>query len=97
MKGSSTSASSSNWQGVVVTQTPQHGGRSVKQEFTDDEDGEENYDSNEVSDSSDTNSGKLTRKSSTKNNKSSIKTEIKSEFKTSTPGRRSNKDNKIVS
>lgn len=103
-KGSSTSASSSHWQGAVVTQTTQHQTRSVtKQHYTDDEDGDEDFDSgaDDGTDSSDTTSGKTTRKQSTKNNKNNSKNNSKSEFKSTTNstggGRRSNKDNKVVS
>lgn len=103
-KGSSTSTSSSHWQGAVVTQRPQGRARSAgKQRFTDDEDGDDDFDSGaeDGTDSSDTTSGKTTRKQNTKSNRSNSKDSIKSEFKSTSNstggGRRSNKDNKIVS
>lgn len=101
-KGSSTSASSSHWQGAVVTQRPQGQARiAVKQRFTDDEDGDDDFDSGaeDGTDSSDTTSGKSTRKQSTKSNRSrnNIKNEFKSTSNSTGGGRRSNKDNKIVS
>lgn len=106
-KGSSTSTSSSHWQGAVVTQRSQQQTRSaIKQQFTDDEDGDEDLDSGAeyiTDDSSDT-PAKTTRKSKTKNNKSNSKTVNKNEFKNTTNttnstggGRRANKDNKLVS
>lgn len=97
-------ASSSHWQGAVVTQRPQRG--TIKQHFSDDEDGDEDYDSggDEGSSSSDTTCGKMGRKQNTKNNISSSKTRIKSEYKNTAnasnnigSGRRTNsKDNKMV-
>lgn len=107
-KGSSTSTSSSHWQGAVVTQRSQQQTRSaiIKPQFTDDEDGDEDLDSGAeyITDDSSDIPAKTTRKSKTKNNKSNTKTVIKNEFKNTTNttnstggGRRANKDNKLVS
>jgi hypothetical protein len=101
VKGSSTSASSSHWQGVVVTQTPQRQSRSVnRRRFTDDENGEDDYDSvsDDGTDSSDTTTGKNISKQEIKNivTRTIIKNEFKNVGNSSGSGRR-NKDNKIVS
>ncbi|XP_025418233.1 transcription factor kayak isoform X2 [Sipha flava] len=101
VKGSSTSASSSHWQGVVVTQTPQRQSRSVnRRRFTDDENGEDDYDSvsDDGTDSSDTTTGKNISKQEIKNivTRTIIKNEFKNVGNSSGSGRR-NKDNKIMS
>jgi len=91
------SSNSSQWQGVVVTEKPHN---SLTRRFTDDEGGDDAYDSEAdgYSDCSETYSKKTTRKQKTKSNvKTNVKSELKNTTNRSNGGRRSAKDNKPIS